>query len=241
MTEVFEFSLSRNRLSEQVANQLQQLIVDESLVPGDKLPGERELAQTLGVSRTVVREALRVLGVRGLVRVKPGCGSFVRELSLEDATAPMELFFRLQQAPDSLKNLMEVRRLIEVEVASLAAERATEEDLTRLASSIEEMEGLRGEEDRIPGADLAFHLLIADATHNPLFPLLLSPITDLLSEAIAISYRAPGASDSGLAHHRSIVLWLRAHDAERARDAMCRHIDESERLIRRVQGGLYSD
>ncbi len=241
MTDVFEFSLSRNRLSEQVANQIQQLIVAEALVPGDRLPGERALAQRLGVSRSVVREALRVLGVRGLVRVKPGCGTYVQELSLKDATAPLELFFRLKQSNESVADLMEVRRLIEVEAAALAAERATADDLLRLEALIEQMASRRGDEEGAAEADLAFHLVIAESTHNPLFPLLLRTITDLLSEAIAISYQAPGAGEFGLTHHRNVVICLGAHDPVRAREAMSRHIDESERLIRRAHIGLNSD
>ena len=74
---MFGFSLQRDKLYKQVADKIQDLIAAESLRPGDKLPGERELADRMGVSRTVVREAIRVLGVRGLVRVKSGCGTYV--------------------------------------------------------------------------------------------------------------------------------------------------------------------
>ena len=91
MGELFSFDLQRDQLSMQVADRLQHLIVAESLKLGDQLPGERELAKRLGVSRTVVREALRVLADRGLLKVKQGCGTFVCDLSPKDAAAPIEL------------------------------------------------------------------------------------------------------------------------------------------------------
>ena len=77
---MFDFSLRRDKLYQQVADRIQQLIAEDALRPGDKLPGERELAERMGVSRTVVREAIRALSVRGLVKVKPGCGTYVQEV-----------------------------------------------------------------------------------------------------------------------------------------------------------------
>ena len=92
MDERFDFSLRRDKLYQQVADQIQELILTDSLRPGDRLPAERELAERMGVSRTVVREAFRVLCDRGLVKVKSGCGTYVQELSHKDAAASIELF-----------------------------------------------------------------------------------------------------------------------------------------------------
>ena len=90
MDEMFGFPLKRDKLYKQVADRIQHLITADSLRPGDKLPGERELAEQMGVSRTVIREAIRVLSDRGLVHVKSGCGTYVRELSHKDAAASFE-------------------------------------------------------------------------------------------------------------------------------------------------------
>jgi len=116
MDGIFELSFRRARLYEQVTERIQNLIITESLRPGDKLPSERELAERLGVSRTAVREAIRALSVRGLVKVKPGCGTYTQEPTPENTTAPLELFLRLRCCPTSSENLYEVRRTIEVKV-----------------------------------------------------------------------------------------------------------------------------
>ncbi len=238
MDDVFAFSLSRDRLYEQVAERIQALIVAESLRPGDKLPGERELSERLGVSRTVLREALRVLTVRGLLRVKPGCGAYVQELSVRAASAPLQLLLKLRQTPDSYRHLNEVRRTIEVDCAGLAAERAEQEDLARLVSCYVRMADNLEAAVPFASADLDFHLGLAIATHNELFPALLAPITDLLSEAILVSYYGAGASEEGLLHHRAILDCVQAGDAPGAREAMCRHIDASEQLICSVRTTL---
>ena len=91
----FEFDLHRTKLYEQVADRIQALIVREELGAGEKLPGERELAEALGVCRTVVREAIRALEVRGLVLVKPGCGTYIRAYDAADAATPVTLYLRL--------------------------------------------------------------------------------------------------------------------------------------------------
>jgi len=238
MAEVFHFALLRDRLYEQVADQIQALIVAESLRPGDRLPAERDLAERLGVSRTVVREALRVLTVRGLLCVKPGCGAYVQELSVRAASAPLQLLLKLRQTPHPYHNLQEVRRTIEVECAGLAASRADACDLERLCGTYARMEEHLHDAEPFATADLDFHLTLAAATHNDLFPVLLAPITELLSEAILVSYYGPGASEAGLAHHCAILDAVQARDAARAREAMCRHIDASERLISALQTGL---
>lgn len=231
-------SLTRDSLYDQVADQIQAMIMARSLRPGDKLPGERELAEGLGVSRTVLREALRVLAVRGLVKVKPGCGTYVQELSVRDAIAPMELFLKLQRAPDSYANLNEVRRTIEVQVAGLAAQRATEHDIARLEDAIERMEQHKDDPKAFSQADLAFHLSLAAATHNDLFPMLLCPIARLLLEAILLSSYGPRATEAGLAHHCEVLEAVRAHDPEKARLAMQQHLCEAEALLRGAQQGL---
>ena len=131
LTEPLELSLQRDRLYTQIADQIQDLIVARSLHPGDKLPSERELAEQLGISRTVVREAIRTLCVRGLVKVKPGCGTYVEALTPQAALASIELLLRLRHTPELLDNLYEIRRMVEIEMAGLAASRATDDGFRR--------------------------------------------------------------------------------------------------------------
>ena len=234
MEEIFDLSIRRDRLYKQVADQIQELIIAESLRAGDKLPGERELAERLGISRTVVREAIRTLSVRGLVRVKAGCGTYIQELTAEDAAAPIELLFKLRQTAGSLDNLYEIRRMMEIEIAGLAAERATDEDYAALEDAIEGMAASVDDPDQLTEYDMAFHSALAVATQNELFSLLLSMIASVWHKMILVSAHARGAAEAGLQHHRNLLGCVSERDPERAREAMRAHIRESQRLVEAV-------
>jgi GntR family transcriptional repressor for pyruvate dehydrogenase complex len=238
VSEPLDLSLRRDRLHKQIADQIQDLIVARSLRPGDKLPSERELADQLGISRTVVREAIRTLSVRGLVRVKPGCGSYIEALTPDAALASIELLLRLRQTPQLLDNLYEIRRMVEIEIAGLAAERATSQDLAALEAALEGMAAARGRPELFTEHDLAFHSALAKATHNDLFSTLLSPIANLWLELILISYHAPGAAQQGIDHHRAILSALRGRNRERARDAMRAHIQDSQGQVEVVRNHI---
>jgi GntR family transcriptional repressor for pyruvate dehydrogenase complex len=234
LEDIFDLSIRRDRLYEQVAEQIQELIVAESLLPGDKLPSERELAERLGISRTVVREAIHALSIRGLVKVKPGCGAYVRELSLEDAAAPFELLLKLRQTANTIDNLYEVRLMVETEIAGLAAQRASEEDIAALEMTIAEMDAHVDDPARFAEHDMAFHTILAKATQNDLFEVLMSSIGNLWQEMILISYHAPGAPRDGVEYHRAILQSIKEHDLEGARHAMRKHVLHSERLVEAI-------
>jgi GntR family transcriptional repressor for pyruvate dehydrogenase complex len=218
-----------------VADQLQELIVAESLLPGDKLPGERELAEQMGVSRSVIREAIRVLSDRGLVRVKSGCGTYVQQFSHKDAAASIELFLKLKHSPRALKDVYEVRRMIEVEAAGLAAERASPEDLRAMGDAVAGMAAHQGDVEAYTRHDVAFHSAVAAATHNDLLAVLLIPFTELLAKMVRTSLDATGAAEDGLAHHRSILKALQTKDRKEARQAMLRHIERAQELVESAQ------
>ena len=230
---LFAFSLKREKLHTQITDQIQELIVSNSLHPGDKLPGERELAETLGVSRTVVREAIRVLSVKGLVEVKPGCGTYVRALDSRNASASMELFLKTQQAGASPGDLCEIRCMIEVEAADLAAQRATVVDCARLQACIDGMLENVDDPERYVRHDLAFHLALTEATHNDLFPVLLTPIADLLAGVMQTRMQTPGAAMAGIDEHRDILAQIEVKAPSSARRAMRHHLD-------RVHGQMQS-
>jgi GntR family transcriptional repressor for pyruvate dehydrogenase complex len=239
--DIFELSLRRDRLYKQIADQIQDLIVARSLQPGDKLPSERELADQLGISRTVVREAIRTLSVRGLVHVKPGCGTYVQALSPEAAMASIELLLKLRHTPESLDNLYEIRRMVEIEIAGLAAERATDDDHAALEAAIAGMVASKDDPEAFTQRDLAFHAALATATHNDLFTTLLSPISNLWLEVILISYHAPGAAAEGVGHHRSILARVEQRDVDGARRAMASHIRHSQTQVEAVRRQIDSE
>jgi GntR family transcriptional repressor for pyruvate dehydrogenase complex len=238
MDELFDFHPRRDKLYKQVADRIQHLIIADSLRPGDRLPGERELAERMGVSRTVVREAVCVLNDRGLVKVKAGCGTYVQELSPRDAAAHIELFLKLRQAPKPFQDIHEIRRVIEVEAAGLAAQRATTQDWLALEAAMEGMATHRGDREAYMECDLAFHSALAAATHNDLFSVLLSPISDLLRKVILISVYAPRSEDEGLAHHRHILTQVKQRDPEKARQAMREHLDHAQHQVEMVRNQM---
>jgi GntR family transcriptional repressor for pyruvate dehydrogenase complex len=231
MAEMFDFALKRDNLHKQVADQLQELIVADSLRPGDKLPSERVLAGRMGVSRTVIREAIRVLSDRGLVKVKSGCGTYVQELSHKDAAASLELFLKLRQGAQPFQDVYEVRRMIEVEAAGLAAQRATSRDYSAMEAAIEGMAAHKDDPDRFTTYDVAFHAAVAGATHNEIISVLFGPIAVLLGEMVRASLGAPQAVETGLRHHLKIIQQIKSRDPEKAKRAMRTHLEHAQALV----------
>jgi GntR family transcriptional repressor for pyruvate dehydrogenase complex len=216
--------VKQGRIYEAVVDQLQDLIVSEKLQLGDKLLPERELAQRFGVSRTAVRDAIRVLSERGLVDVRPGAGTFVvREIS-DTVVESMGLLFQIEKG--SHEALHEVREILEVEMAGIAAERATEADVERIVRAFEEMQSNINDPAHFIEADLAFHLAIAEATHNKMFLLLLNPIIDLLQESQRMIVAVPEGPDRALERHRQVLNSIRRKAKAQARDAMSRHMQQ---------------
>jgi GntR family transcriptional repressor for pyruvate dehydrogenase complex len=226
--------LRRDRLFEQVAHRIQNMIVAEHLRPGDRLPSERDLAESLNVSRSVIREAVRVLAVRGLVEVRSGSGTYIKEPKLSDASAPIGLFLKLGQSPSGIDNLCEVRCTLEVAIAGLAAERATEEDIAAMEAAIDNMTNHAGDAEQFTFHDLSFHMALAAATQNDLYRVLLQPISDLLLDfrITAYGYDAQSTIDNGLIYHRKLLSLIEERDAEGAREAMRKHLDQAESLLR---------
>ncbi|HEC61328.1 MAG TPA: FadR family transcriptional regulator [bacterium] len=233
MTAELDFSLSRDTLYEQVADQIERLIISESFLPGDKLPAERDLAEQIGVSRTVVREAMRVLNVRGLVKIKQGSGTFIQKLKPSDAAAPISRFLKHGQSVNSLEDLCQVRRTLEIEIAALAAKRATAADIVDMEASIEAMVENEDNAREFAKCDLAFHSSLAAATHNDLYGVLLTPISDLLLEFRLTDYGFNPRStiEGGLTYHHLILNKIKQRDEKGARQAMRDHLDQAESLF----------
>src|SRR5439155_10446564 len=166
------------RLSDKVADLLLETIVVRQLQPGERLPSERELGEQFGVSRTVIREAVRALAAKGVIEVRTGSGLRVAAVDSATVSESMSLFLRGSSTLDYPK-VHEVRAVLEVEVAGLAAERATEDDIAKLRAICERMEAAADVEEAAL-QDVEFHRVIAAATHNDLYLLLLDSIGDAL-------------------------------------------------------------
>ena len=232
-TELFKTLPRASTLSDRVTGQIENLIIENQLQPGDHLPPERELARQFGVSRTVVREAISALVAKSLLETKPGGGTLVRSPTAESVAQSMSLFLRGGQPELDMSKVVEVRRILEVEIAALAAERHTPEDLEAMEAILFEAANGQGR-DHFAKTDVAFHAALARATHNELFGLLLDSVADIMFKVRYLGFDVPDAIARALIYHRAILEQVKAGDAEGARQAMHEHLIESEDTQRRA-------
>lgn len=217
----------------EVVEQIEEKIVSGEVEPGDMLPPERVLADQFGVSRTVIREAIKALELKGLLGVHRGRGIMVAEPSSDGITDSMVRYVKIQKSP--IWALLEVRRVLELEIAGLAAERRTEDDLEALDELIERMAAKLDEPQHYVALDLEFHQRLAAAAHNPLFPIVLEPLTVLMREARRIGAQAPNAPKKSITFHQRILEAVREQDVVAAVAAMEEHFDKVAAFIEEGQ------
>jgi DNA-binding FadR family transcriptional regulator len=207
-------------------------IVSGHLPLGGLLPSERQLAETLGVGRQTVREALRTLQERGLVEIIPARGTFVREATSVDGARTMESFYRRSKA--TARDIVEARSMLETYSVRLAAVRAEAAELSALEHCQQDIENAN---DPIEGAqfDLTYHWLIAKASHNPVVETMFGSIGGLIFEQMLRTTIDPKLNRRGLPHHRAIIEALRRRDADAADEQMRAHLGS----IRSVYGASF--
>jgi GntR family transcriptional repressor for pyruvate dehydrogenase complex len=218
--------LPRARLSDRVADQIKKSILARGMTAGDRLPTEREFAVQFGVSRTVIREAVRSLEARGILTAGPGSGLRVAAVDAASVSESMTLFVRGR--PElTYDQVSDVRAMVEVHIARLAAERATPDDLGRLEDACARLEGSTGT-DAESQADVAFHRVIAEATHNVLYVLMLDSISDVLVESRRLSQTDP-SEVVGVGAHRPILDAIVDHNPRDAQRTMAAHLQHSDK------------
>ena len=214
------------RISDQVFEQLRELIFRGEIKPGEQIMPERELSEALKVSRTSVRDAISKLVVMGLLEQRQGQGTFVRS---PDSLKNNPLAVAMETQDASLEDLLEVRMGVECNAASLAASRADENDIHFLEKSIQDMtaevaSGRLGTE-----ADVSFHMAIAYASKNPLQIYIMKELFDVLfkgiKENLAALYEDPENIESIIQQHTEIYKAIESRDPEAARQCMQRHIN----------------
>lgn len=221
-------------VSDQVAEQLRDLITSGDYKPGDRIPSERDLAVRLGVGRPAVREALRELRAQGLLVTGRGAqGTTVASLPSPSFRTPLTPL--LGKGAERIIELMEVRSAVEIEAAGLAARRATLEDLHRLAILLTAPgEMLSADED------VAFHAAIAEASHNPLIERAIQEPVEILHDHMAAIlnayYKEPGGAIALQQQHDAIRKAIRAGDEEKARQAMRHHLSYVARGLAQLVG-----
>ena len=220
--------IERRNTYELVAESLLALISERRLMPGDTLPTERELMQHYGVGRSSVREALRMLESRGLISAG-GSGAF----AVADFRNPLNdsLSLLLAVEEGSLRELFEVRRIVEGEAVALATERGEEVHLDRMRAATELMrEGLANRDEYIE-ADVAFHLTIAEATQNRMILHLMHAIRDQLERALGSIYKIPGSPERSIEDHGLIIEAMEAGKPDDARERMREHLGRVEEAV----------
>jgi GntR family transcriptional regulator, transcriptional repressor for pyruvate dehydrogenase complex len=221
-------SVRRNKVYEDVARQIERLIL-KKLKPGDKLPSERELSEVLGVSRSSIRDAIRSLELIGMVEPRQGAGTIVKEVTADAVVNPLANALKLKE--DLVGELLDFRRMLEPPLAARAATHATADDIAEMEEILNRQEEkLRRGETTIP-EDTSFHYAIALASGNSVVLKVLDIIMDMLRDSRERSLQVEGRPQKSLVGHRRILAAIKRHDAEAAKDAMRRHIEDVEEIV----------
>lgn len=221
--------IKTRKIYEEIVEQLKDMISRGELKPGDKLPAEREMAESLGVSRASVREALTALEAIGILDIRPGEGTYVKQTTIAETFESLALVLAVERNP--LAQMMEVRRVIETECAALAAQRATHEQLDRIEESLQCMKTA----PTVPQAveyDLRFHFAIAEATQNTILLRMMNTVADLMHHTFRDDREglyARTEKDRQIIHeHEAIFAAIRDQKPDLARQKMLEHINNIE-------------
>ena len=238
MTIVLE-PIRPKKISEEIVNQIKQLISKGELKPGDRIPSERELATMLGVSRPSVREAIMVLEAMGFVESRQGGGTYVKALTEGSIMNPLAKLVE-KRDPELLRSLAEVRMGLESWSAYLAAQRATDADIAEMRRLYRIMEKQAAKGGWSPDVDAEFHYAITAASHNSLQMHVLDSIHSLFHATIQVAlmefYQQEGHVQLLLNHHHDIMEAIAAHDPELARRKMVEHLAMVEEKMAQLLG-----
>jgi len=214
--------VTRTTLTADICRKLVAHLIRGDWAAGDKIPPERLLCQQLGVGRASLREALKALEIMGMIETRLGEGTFVRKRA--DFFARPLLWAITGTDVSDARELVEARKLIEVELAGLAAQRATPEDLAKMGEMLDLMEKSGNDHERFLEADLGFHLAIAEAGHNTILLNAILLIRNLMREWVSSALARQGVSEEALDQHKQIFLAIAKRRREQARDCMEAHL-----------------
>lgn len=221
------------RLYESVIDQIIELIKNNELKPGDKLPPERELAEKLSISRGSLREAFRVLESRGLIKSKPGGGRYIREIRENGHNNTENIILSLEKS--SILELLEAREIFEVKIVELAAQRATLEDIEIIEEALNKM----SQEDELKNekkteSDREFHSAIASSSHNFVFVNIIKLHLDLLRGTREKTQQIPGRREERCREHQAILQAIKEHDPKKAGEVMLKHLRKVREILANI-------
>ncbi|MEC9489917.1 MAG: FadR/GntR family transcriptional regulator [Halanaerobiales bacterium] len=225
--------IKNNKVYEQIIEQIRELIYEGELKKGDKLPSERQLKKDLGVSRASIREAFSALEMIGLIESRPGEGTFIRDSFDEDFFNPLSLILLLND--NVAEELLELRRVLEIDCVKLAAERATAAEIEEMQTYIDDLLSSSGYEEESIKADKMFHYTIARASGNKVLLFFMRSISEAMDFHIKNTRTKLVSKEETMSEfaeqHQQIFTALKNHDPEKAGAEMRNHLDYVEKLV----------
>jgi GntR family transcriptional regulator, transcriptional repressor for pyruvate dehydrogenase complex len=217
-------------LPKKISARLLSLIKEKQLRPGDKLPPERELAARMQVSRPSLREALQALSLMNIIEIRQGDGTYVTSLEPELLAEPLDFIFSLNDS--TLLKLFEARKIVEVGIVALAAQRISAAEIEELETCLEKSLRATADPKAFLEVDLELHKRIMTAAQNPLLSRFMDSISQLGLVSRSRTTEIPGLTNQSAEDHRAIVAALKAHDPEAARQAMLQHLNNVEQKLK---------
>lgn len=232
-------AIQRIKLSDQVTDKIKEMITNKQYLPGEKLPIESQLAQKFGVSRITIREAIHKLEILGIVEVRQGAGTFVKNLTPNayiKTLIPM-----LSMNNNNLKDIFEIRQIIECKSAELAAINATPEDLERVKKPLIKMaETVRlGKLKQYNELDVQFHYEVARCTHNQILVTIQELLSDLVEGSVSMGLTPMNALEHSVMFHRKLFEAIQKHDSVTASGLMNAHIEGGIEYARNIMKDNY--
>jgi len=224
--------IKKKSIRDQVFEQLKEQIINGNWLPGSKIPSENELSASLQVSRVTVREAIQKLITLGLLETHQGEGTYVKELSANIYMNSLIPLFLLDKP--QIMHVLEYRKITEVSAMSLVIERATDEDICRLESILDNMRKKEGDVKKFAEEDLNFHLALVEITRNPVFVKVNHVIKDVLNASMDYIVQCLGTHD-GLFYHERIIKSIKDRNVEKAKQLMEEHIERTIEKIARIE------
>jgi GntR family transcriptional repressor for pyruvate dehydrogenase complex len=218
----------------EIVGQVRSLIYSGELLPGYKLPPEREFSAMLGVGRHTLRVALNRLAAAGLVEIRKSEGTFVKSITSISVGEPLKEM--LEQKVRNIDSFLEVRKILESWAAAQAAEKATGEQLRKMQEALKQMEAARTNGDLVAKADMEFHMAIAGAAANPILVHLMSSFVALMHETrnLRLLVTDPTVTQAIWRQHEAIFLAIRSREASLASLKVSEHISYIQKTIRHL-------
>lgn len=230
--------IRRPKLREHVEEKIKKLILTDKLKVGDKLPSEKKLAEKMQVGRRSVREALQSLQNMGVIKVQHGKGSFFTGIDIESYLGSLATFMQLRVhlEEDALFELLEVRKILEAEVASLAAQKASEEDFRVMIRNIAVQRQAIQKKDieDFSRADLDFHSRIIKGCKNNILETIYNSFSSLMLQSRRKTNELPGVAEENLKDHQDIFWAIKSRNAREAHHFMVTHINKTEQNMRKI-------